>query len=72
MLSKQRKYADWVAAWRNGMRNANKWAVERESRQQGGVNSYSGQITQHQKDLDHERDGSLRTCNAKPYQNDDS
>ncbi|MEZ8095804.1 helix-turn-helix domain-containing protein [Photobacterium swingsii] len=43
MLSKQRKYTDWVAAWRNGMRNANKWAIERESRQQGGVNSYAGQ-----------------------------
>ncbi|MGF1878802.1 helix-turn-helix domain-containing protein [Photobacterium frigidiphilum] len=43
MLSKQRKYADWIAAWRNGMRNANKWAIERESRQQSGVNSYSRQ-----------------------------
>ncbi|MDO6498561.1 hypothetical protein [Photobacterium sanguinicancri] len=30
MLSKQRKYADWVAAWRNGMRNANKWCRARK------------------------------------------
>lgn len=32
MLAKQTKYKDWPAAWRNGMRNANKWALERESR----------------------------------------
>ncbi|UTV26411.1 helix-turn-helix domain-containing protein [Photobacterium atrarenae] len=43
MLSKQIKYVDWSAAWRNGMRNANKWALERESRPQGRVNSFAGQ-----------------------------
>lgn len=29
MLAKQTKYVDWPAAWRNGMRNANKWAAQR-------------------------------------------
>ncbi|OBU18319.1 hypothetical protein AYY19_00070 [Photobacterium aquimaris] len=33
MKARDCKYLDWVAAWRNGMRNANKWAAERTSKQ---------------------------------------
>lgn len=29
MKARGSKYVDWLAAWRNGMRNANKWAAER-------------------------------------------
>lgn len=42
MLSKQRKYVDWPAAWRNGMRNANKWALERGSRSPATANQRMG------------------------------
>ena len=33
MKARDCKYSDWVAAWRNGMRNANKWAAERTNKQ---------------------------------------
>ncbi|PSX20708.1 hypothetical protein C0W52_09350 [Photobacterium kishitanii] len=33
MKARDCKYLDWVAAWRNGMRNANKWAAERTNKQ---------------------------------------
>ncbi|GAB3528585.1 helix-turn-helix domain-containing protein [Photobacterium alginatilyticum] len=32
MIARGSKYTDWIAAWRNGMRNANKWANERSSK----------------------------------------
>ncbi|WP_318520658.1 hypothetical protein [Photobacterium leiognathi] len=33
MKARNCKYVDWEAAWRNGMRNANKWAAERMNKQ---------------------------------------
>lgn len=33
MIARGAKYTDWIAAWRNGMRNANKWANERNKKQ---------------------------------------
>ncbi|PSW14763.1 helix-turn-helix domain-containing protein [Photobacterium sanctipauli] len=37
MIARGSKYTDWIAAWRNGMRNANKWASERQSKQDSTV-----------------------------------
>ncbi|MEL6115132.1 helix-turn-helix domain-containing protein [Photobacterium sp. SP02] len=42
MLARGQKYTDWVAAWRNGMRNANKWASERGGSQRQGMFSRMG------------------------------
>ncbi|WP_318493818.1 ATPase [Photobacterium leiognathi] len=33
MKARGSKYLDWEAAWRNGMRNANKWAINRTNKQ---------------------------------------
>jgi DNA-binding transcriptional MocR family regulator len=37
MIARGSAYTDWIAAWRNGMRNANKWASERQSKQDSTV-----------------------------------
>lgn len=42
MIARGSKYADWVAAWRNGMRNANKWAAERGGNQSQSMFSRMG------------------------------
>lgn len=33
MLAKDYQYVDWESAWRNGMRNANKWEMQNNSKQ---------------------------------------